>query len=105
MTTETVTIRTASSQGLALCKACHYLQPCPAGQAVDCLRCGATVNLRTPHSLVRCWFFLILAMLLLIPANLLPMMDIAPDFIHPGKQKSVRDLIAGCDLRGIVQIV
>ena len=34
---------------------------------------------------------------------LLPMMDIAPDFIHPVKQKSVRDLIAGCDLRGIVQ--
>lgn len=35
---------------------------------------------------------------------LLPMMDIAPDFVHPVKQKSVRDLIAGCDLRGIVQI-
>ena len=35
---------------------------------------------------------------------LLPMMDIAPDFIHPVKQKSVRDLIAGCDLRGIVQM-
>jgi 2-amino-4-hydroxy-6-hydroxymethyldihydropteridine diphosphokinase len=35
---------------------------------------------------------------------LLPMMDIAPDFIHPVKQRSVRDLIAGCDLRGIVQI-
>ena len=36
---------------------------------------------------------------------LLPMMDIAPDFVHPVKQKSVRDLIAGCDLRGIVQVV
>ena len=36
---------------------------------------------------------------------LLPMMDIAPDFVHPLKQKSVRDLIAGCDLRGIVQIM
>jgi 2-amino-4-hydroxy-6-hydroxymethyldihydropteridine diphosphokinase len=36
---------------------------------------------------------------------LLPMMDIAPDFIHPVKQKSVRDLIAGCDLVGIVQIM
>jgi len=36
---------------------------------------------------------------------LLPMMDIAPDFVHPLKQKSVRDLIAGCDLRGIVQVV
>jgi len=35
---------------------------------------------------------------------LLPMLDIAPDFVHPVKQKSVRDLIAGCDLRGIVQI-
>jgi 7,8-dihydro-6-hydroxymethylpterin-pyrophosphokinase len=36
---------------------------------------------------------------------LLPMLDIAPDFVHPVKQKSVRDLIAGCDLRGIVQLI
>jgi 2-amino-4-hydroxy-6-hydroxymethyldihydropteridine diphosphokinase len=36
---------------------------------------------------------------------LLPMMDIAPDFIHPVKQKSVRDLIACCDLRGITQVM
>ena len=36
---------------------------------------------------------------------LLPMMDIAPDFVHPVKQKSIRDQIAGCDLRGIVQVV
>jgi 2-amino-4-hydroxy-6-hydroxymethyldihydropteridine diphosphokinase len=35
---------------------------------------------------------------------LLPMLDIAPDFVHPVKQKSIRTLIAGCDLRGIVQI-
>ena len=35
---------------------------------------------------------------------LLPMMDIAPDFLHPVKQKSIQDLIAGCDLRGIVQL-
>jgi len=35
---------------------------------------------------------------------LLPMMDIAPDFVHPVKQRSVRDLIAGCDLQGIVQV-
>ena len=35
---------------------------------------------------------------------LLPMMDIAPDFVHPVKQKNIRDLIAGCDLYGIVQI-
>jgi len=35
---------------------------------------------------------------------LLPMLDIAPDFVHPVKQKSVRDMLAGCDLREIVQI-
>ena len=35
---------------------------------------------------------------------LLPMMDIAPDYVHPVKQRSIRDLLAGCDLRGIVQV-
>jgi 2-amino-4-hydroxy-6-hydroxymethyldihydropteridine diphosphokinase len=35
---------------------------------------------------------------------LLPLMDIAPDFMHPVEQKSVRDLIAGCDLRDIAQV-
>ena len=36
---------------------------------------------------------------------LLPMLDIAPDFVHPVKKQSVRDLIAGCDLHGIVQVI
>ncbi len=67
---------TAAGQGLALCKACHFLQPCPPDDTVACSRCGARVSIRVPYSLVRCWFFLILAMLLLIPANVLPMMDI-----------------------------
>ena len=35
---------------------------------------------------------------------LLPLMDIAPDFVHPVKEKTVRELLAVCDLRGIVQI-
>jgi len=35
---------------------------------------------------------------------LLPMMDIAPDFVHPVTQRSVREMLAGCDLRGIVQV-
>ncbi len=35
---------------------------------------------------------------------LLPMMDIAPDLVHPVKEKTIRDLIAACDLRGIVQV-
>ena len=35
---------------------------------------------------------------------LLPMMDIAPDFVHPVKQKTIQELIASCDLHGIVQV-
>jgi len=36
---------------------------------------------------------------------LLPMMDIAPELVHPVQGKSVRELIAGCDLQDIVQFV
>jgi paraquat-inducible protein A len=69
-------IVTAASRGLGLCKACHLLQPCPESHGVHCARCGAAVYIRKPYSLVLSWFFLVLAMLLLIPANMLPMMNI-----------------------------
>jgi len=35
---------------------------------------------------------------------LLPMLDIAPDFVHPVKKQSVQELLAACDVSGIVQI-
>jgi 2-amino-4-hydroxy-6-hydroxymethyldihydropteridine diphosphokinase len=35
---------------------------------------------------------------------LLPLMDIASDLVHPVTQKSVRDMLAACDLAGIVQV-
>lgn len=31
----------------------------------------------------------------------LPMMDIAPDLMHPGKKKSIREMIGLCDVGGI----
>jgi len=34
---------------------------------------------------------------------LLPLMEIAPDLLHPIKKRSVRQMIAACDLRGIEQ--
>jgi paraquat-inducible protein A len=67
---------TAASRGLALCKSCHQLQLCPAHGSVHCTRCGALVFMRKPYSLILSWFFLILALLLLIPANALPIMNI-----------------------------
>ena len=35
---------------------------------------------------------------------LLPLTDIAPDLIHPVLKKSVREMIAGCNLEGIIQV-
>jgi 2-amino-4-hydroxy-6-hydroxymethyldihydropteridine diphosphokinase len=35
---------------------------------------------------------------------LLPLMDIAPELMHPVSQKSVREMIASCDLSGIKQV-
>lgn len=67
---------TAASQGFALCRACHRLQPCAPDALAPCQRCGGPVSLREPHSLARSWFFLGMAVLMLLPANLLPMMDI-----------------------------
>jgi paraquat-inducible protein A len=67
---------TAASRGLALCKSCHHLQPCLPKSSVRCARCGALVFMRKPYSLALSWFFLVLAMLLLIPANTLPIMNI-----------------------------
>lgn len=65
---------TAASRGLGLCCACHALQACPAERYIRCYRCGAKVSLRTPHSIQKTWFFLVTAVLLLIPANLVPIM-------------------------------
>jgi len=39
-----------------------------------CPRCGATLHLRKPASLSRTWAFLIAAMVMYIPANMLPVM-------------------------------
>ncbi|NII10080.1 paraquat-inducible membrane protein A [Oleiagrimonas sp. C23AA] len=43
-------------------------------QAAVCPRCGARVHLRKPHSLASCWALLLSAMMLYIPANVLPIM-------------------------------
>lgn len=36
---------------------------------------------------------------------LLPMMDIAPDLVHPVTKKSIREMVAACNLGGIKQMV
>ncbi len=69
------TLMTAAKAALISCRSCHLV--CPgvedsgAGQA-RCPRCGAKLHPRKPASLARTWALVIAAVILYIPANLLP---------------------------------
>ncbi|OVZ57265.1 paraquat-inducible membrane protein A [Pigmentiphaga sp. NML080357] len=66
-------VRTAAQAGVVECPQCTAIFPrSRAGSA--CTRCGAALNLRKPDSLRRTWAFLLAAMVLYLPANLLPIM-------------------------------
>ena len=62
---------TAAAQGLASCHTCYKLTPAAAHK---CPRCGSSLHLRTPDSLQRTIALVITAILLYIPANVLPIM-------------------------------
>ncbi|MFD1560829.1 paraquat-inducible protein A [Paraburkholderia silviterrae] len=64
---------TAAQCGLALCHDCGLLASVQQ-HAHHCPRCGAALHLRKPASLSRTWALLIAAMVMYIPANMLPVM-------------------------------
>lgn len=61
----------ARQMGLVLCHTCGQI--CQAGEHY-CPRCHSTVHARKPNSIARTWALLIAALILYIPANLLPVM-------------------------------
>lgn len=76
---------TASAYGLALCEECGLLVRDPqrsGGEA--CPRCKSHLHLRKPASLSRTWAYLVAAIVLYIPANVLPVMNTSSLF---GAQK------------------
>ncbi len=67
---------TAMEVGLISCHDCGMVsRPVRAAGTVHCPRCQARLRLRKPHSVSRCWAFLIAAYILYFPANLLPIME------------------------------
>ena len=62
---------TAASQGLASCHLCFKLV---GVDAHSCPRCGSAIHLRKSNSLERTLALLLTALILYIPANLLPIM-------------------------------
>ena len=66
---------TALDRGLWNCLVCEQLNRAPAGaDAASCARCGAAIHARKPESIRRAWAFLVAAMMLYIPANILPVL-------------------------------
>ncbi len=62
--------------GLLGCHVCGLVSRMPDGSdPLRCPRCHSKVHSRSPNSLARTWALLLTAMMLYIPANLLPMME------------------------------
>ncbi len=69
----TFQVRTAAELGLCTCHACGLLARLPHGaHGARCPRCDAPVHTRKPDSIGRTWALLIAALVLYIPANVLP---------------------------------
>ncbi len=67
---------TAKQLGLVSCHDCHHLSQRPQltdDQQAYCPRCGAALHQRTPNSIARTWALVFAALILYVPANLLPM--------------------------------
>jgi paraquat-inducible protein A len=67
---------TAAGAGLFVCHDCGLLsKPQPGSHEGTCPRCGSALHFRKPGSIARTWAFVIAAVVLYIPANVLPVMD------------------------------
>jgi paraquat-inducible protein A len=66
---------TAAQAGLMRCHDCGLLSQTSAhAHDASCPRCGAAVHLRKPDSIARTWAFLLAAIIMYVPANVLPIM-------------------------------
>jgi len=65
----------ALTRGLATCHSCGLLARLNGAGPAHCPRCSARLHSRKPDSLSRTWALVVLAYVLYIPANLLPILE------------------------------
>lgn len=66
----------AARQALCSCHVCNLVSRLESESVpAHCPRCGASLHLRKPGSVSRCWALLVAAYILYIPANLLTIME------------------------------
>jgi paraquat-inducible protein A len=66
---------TAAEARLLPCLTCNLVSRAPAHGAAACPRCKSRLYARKPAALLRSWTFLLCAMALYVPANILPIME------------------------------
>lgn len=66
---------TATEAGLLSCLTCGLVSRPPGRGHAACPRCRRILHARKPAALLRTWTFLVSAMVLYVPANILPIMD------------------------------
>jgi paraquat-inducible protein A len=65
----------AAEAGYLSCHACELVHRASGGaHDLHCTRCGAALHARKPNSIARSWALLIAAYVLIVPANVLPVM-------------------------------
>jgi paraquat-inducible protein A len=70
----------AKQQGLVNCDCCGLLQQFQSiqpHQQLHCRRCGSTLHYRHPQSIAKSWALSLAALVMLIPANLYPIMTVS----------------------------
>jgi len=93
MSDKTAKQLTAMDAGFLSCHDCGKLLE--AGQMIQdravltCTRCNSELHFRKPHSIARVWALIITAMVLFIPANLLPIMRV--DFLGTKSYSTIMD--------------
>lgn len=65
----------ARACGLAGCETCGLVSRMPAHEGGNCPRCGERLHSRRPASLERTWALVVTALILYVPANLLPVLN------------------------------
>jgi paraquat-inducible protein A len=85
-----------------LCHVCHKLVPLENERNVFCPRCGASVHSRLPHSVAKTWAYLLTAVMLYIPANILPIMTVSG--IGGGKADTIMSGVIGLMTSGMIPI-
>lgn len=71
--------QTALRAGFNLCSVCRQLQPMEDVENTPkaaCTRCGSRIHNRKPDSISRTWALILTSAFLLVPANLLPIMQV-----------------------------